>query len=176
MTASFIGGGHRGTRRKPQTCHKSLTNESSKIIIPYNYSGTVICTNISYLNRRRLLNSRSGLKFSQSSSFTTRRLNPGECWRFLSFLRYLECDSITKNTVITKIANTILFMFLMLRRWFFYSHYIWMSMVYPIYMSGFYYTLTKCIVTFRTHILLVFLIYTFTSKLQDILFNIKIER
>jgi hypothetical protein len=69
------------------------------------------------------------------------------CLKLLSFY--------FKNTVITKIANTILFMFLMLRRWFFYSHYIWMSMVYPIYMSGVYYTLTKCIVTFRTHIILV---------------------
>jgi hypothetical protein len=26
VAVSFIGGGNRSTRRKPQTCHKSLTN------------------------------------------------------------------------------------------------------------------------------------------------------
>jgi len=26
MMVSFNGGGHRSTRRKPPTCHKSLTN------------------------------------------------------------------------------------------------------------------------------------------------------
>jgi len=35
VVVSFIGGGNRSTRRKPPTCHKSLTNYITKFCIEY---------------------------------------------------------------------------------------------------------------------------------------------